>query len=373
MEVCLKVPVSSCGADDWSLDGEGTQKATPDVVGKTYNISTYKAGTTVKLAENTDLQRYARRVAFVRNNSGFLILDSEKRPVPLGIDGTTIKAFPRNPVTDQSTWTVGVPPAVNAALWFRTTTNTGSLPDIANSNYGYEKHLFYTNPLTGTDKNEQPLLVPVLQIHVPSKDMSDPGKDTKFSDIAKGKAKDIDVNWFQNAVPTTTNLVIAGGDTPSRPNEYNGGLENFVRYLERWMKDKDENSHNHSLSGSLIQYKRSQYATAPWDTRLKTDTSIFGSDYNGNYPSDLSGGKTSFYTPPSRQWGFDVGLLSQLPDLFAQRFTLPPTSKPNEFFREVSRDDEWVKTLLCAKIASNDKPALPSERPKDFCNANTGG
>jgi hypothetical protein len=46
-------------------------------------------------------------------------------------------------------------------------------------------------------------------------------------------------------------------------------------------------------------------------------------------------------------------LLSEQPDLFAQRFTMPPTGRPNEFFREVGRDDVWVQTLLCAGQASN--------------------
>jgi hypothetical protein len=37
----------------------------------------------------------------------------------------------------------------------------------------------------------------------------------------------------------------------------------------------------------------------------------------------------------------------QQPDLFAQRFSqaLP---NPNEFFRESSREDPWVTTMLCA-------------------------
>ena len=87
---------------------------------------------------------------------------------------------------------------------------------------------------------------------------------------------------------------------------------------------------------------------------------------------------TPFYTPPSRQWGFDVGLLSQIPDLFAQTFTLPPSNKPNEFFREVSRDDKWVKTLLCAKTINinpssgnisltNTNAISDDQRPQDFC------
>ncbi|MDY6898904.1 MAG: hypothetical protein SWZ49_12625, partial [Cyanobacteriota bacterium] len=69
-------------------------------------------------------------------------------------------------------------------------------------------------------------------------------------------------------------------------------------------------------------------------------------------------GRTPFYSPPSRNWGFDVALLTQLPDLFSQRFTAPPNGDPNEFYREVSRDDSWVSTLLCA--------AQPRNRPGNF-------
>jgi hypothetical protein len=51
---------------------------------------------------------------------------------------------------------------------------------------------------------------------------------------------------------------------------------------------------------------------------------------------------------PVRNWGFDVALLSQNPDLFAQRFVTPTTDPPDEYYREVSRDDRWVQGLLCA-------------------------
>jgi len=61
-----------------------------------------------------------------------------------------------------------------------------------------------------------------------------------------------------------------------------------------------------------------------------------------------NGGYLPYYVPPDRQWGFDVGLLSQSPDLFAQKLTVAPTNPPNEFFREVGRDDPWIQILLCA-------------------------
>ena len=169
-------------------------------------------------------------------------------------------------------------------------------------------------------------------------------------------------NWVQVAQDTETNLIFAQGDTPARPNESNGGLENFVRYLENW------NSANatHQASGSFIQYKRSSYATAPWypivanfnnnTTGFSPNGTIFGYPQMYRIGVNNTGtlGRTPFYVQPStRAWGFDVALLTQLPDLFSQRFTAPPTGDPNEFYREVSRDDGWVSTLLCAAESTN--------------------
>ena len=75
MEVCTKIPVSSCTAGDWSLDGAG-MKAT-DQIDQTYNTATHKAGTTVDSAAS-DLQPYARRVAFARKLDGTLVIDDER-------------------------------------------------------------------------------------------------------------------------------------------------------------------------------------------------------------------------------------------------------------------------------------------------------
>ncbi|WP_414581846.1 hormogonium polysaccharide biosynthesis protein HpsA [Scytonema sp. PCC 10023] len=128
------------------------------------------------------------------------------------------------------------------------------------------------------------------------------------------------------ATNTETNVVFAQGNIPGRPNETNGGLENFVRYLERW------EGKSHTVAGSFIQFKHSNYATAPWQTPTDNDTNA---------------------SKPNRFWSYDVALLSQPPDLFTQRFTTPSTKHPSEFYREVGRDDAWVKTLLCAAQDGN--------------------
>jgi hypothetical protein len=394
MEICTKLPVSACTATDWSVDGSGMSATSQ--IGEEYKITIHKAGTTVDLAfdskpadQDPELRRYPRRVAFARDttkgiNERNLILDDKQQPIPLGIDDSSkIQAFPRNNVKVYKI--IGLPRFEDKdkkpllALWYRTTSKINALPTNASgdTSYGYDNHLFYLNALTGKDPNEQPLLVPVLQIHVPEFGL-DAGKDQK--DLPKDENKGIaqSKNWIPKAIETTTNLAIAAGDSPGRPSESNGGLENFVRYLELWR------GINSKISGSLIQYRRSAYATAPWQTvqvdasKIPKGKSIFGPDYPQSYRNDVTeistgNGMSPFYTPPTRQWGFDVALLSQLPDLFAQQFTIPPVRKPNEFFREVGRDDDWVKTLLCAKRA--DAPTQNAidndQRPTDFCKLKT--
>jgi hypothetical protein len=65
------------------------------------------------------------------------------------------------------------------------------------------------------------------------------------------------------------------------------------------------------------------------------------------YVQSITTQSIPYYSPPRRLWGFDVGLLVQQPDLFAQRFS---QAKPgfSEFFRETNKEDRWVRTMLCA-------------------------
>ncbi|MBD1908847.1 MULTISPECIES: hormogonium polysaccharide biosynthesis protein HpsA [Cyanophyceae] len=223
----------------------------------------------------------------------------------------------------------------------------------------------------------EPLLVPVLQYQLTHQPVA---TDPDTAPI-QGGIKDNSL-WLQRpSTGTIFNLAAAGGDSPNNGarNEQNGGLQNFVRFLENWKANIPAR-----ISGSFIQFKRSAYATAPFKavtTTLTPPTSPFG--YTKLYSTTISsinptnpdlGGGSPFYVEPNRFWGFDVALLSQIPDLFSQRFTTPSAGDPNEFYREVGRDDEWVKTLLCAKQASNNAPAIdPDQRPAAFCVQKTGG
>jgi hypothetical protein len=160
---------------------------------------------------------------------------------------------------------------------------------------------------------------------------------------------------------TPFNLVMAAGDSPSRDKgfsnapvtEFNGGMPNFINTLEDWRRINDNATAR--INGSFIQLKRSAYATAPFLSILTPSTT--GSLFNypqayrssNNQVGNLKG-RTPYYYPPNRQFGFDVAILSQLPDLFSQQITTPSAGEPSKFYREVGQDDPWIKPLLCGVV-----------------------
>jgi len=413
MEICRKSTVAACQPDDWvvgyipapapvtptsidwtykAIDSDSVNPSFPQIkrIEPSYTVDRLGAGTTARPALNPNDRHYPRRIAFLRYGNddttpkppikrGDLILDASGQPIPLGIkpisteDDGQVNYYPYNTTTIAGTpypaySNTNRPRLHPRALWFKTRNGT-------NPNYGWNFPLSIANPngLTSSNPNikPQPLLEPVLQISVPiTQPIAD--RDSVLFNSRLADAKDSPNNWVQVAGDTETNLVFAQGDTPARPNESNGGLENFVRYLETW----DEKTHK--ASGSFIQYKRSSYATAPWNPivanytdanrAFSTSGTIFGYPQayriGVNTQSGTTLGRTPFYIQPdNRSWGFDVALLTQLPDLFSQRFTAPPTGDPNEFYREVSRDDNWVSTLLCA--ADTRSPANHGTAPSN--------
>ncbi len=397
MEICRKPAVSACQSSDWSVgyasggssvdwSYKATNSGTKSIL--TTFVNKLGAGTTARPALNTGDRRYPRRVAFLRDTSGNLILDSGS-PVALGIRGgdspstTTdddagLVAYYAMRTSGTGTYPVysstNRPRLNQSTLWFKTNKNL-------TANYGSNYPLWIANSgLTNSRATDQPLLIPVLQIQYPFDTYNSNGDivDVSCSNIKDGCSNNNfrNNNWLQkvsNADDLTqfqaeTNLAFVQGDTPGRPSETNGGLENFVRYLERWSyrkSDGTDNSYTHKISGAFIQYKRSSFATAPWSTFNTSygniSTGYSASTTNFGYPqayriavnNDGNYGRTPFYIQPNRAWGFDVALLTQLPDLFSQRFTSPSAGDPNEFYREVGRDDAWVQTLLCAAQPSN--------------------
>lgn len=201
--------------------------------------------------------------------------------------------------------------------------------------------------ITAITSDEQPLLIPVLQVHSPN---GSPGG----RNLDRGSA-DLQDAWLQTPEnDTTVNAVFVSGNSPSRPGEEPAGLQNFVRLLENWR------NRTLNIKGSFIQLHRSAYATAPFAPILASkstanDGSLSVFDYNFTQYRTNNGqfvGTLPYFAAPNRQWSFDVALLSQSPDLFTQTFTQPRLNSANEFMREVNRDDPWIETLLCAAEAS---------------------
>jgi hypothetical protein len=142
---------------------------------------------------------------------------------------------------------------------------------------------------------------------------------------------------------------LGAGDVPGRPNETNGGLQNLARVLENW---GDPTQYTTKIYGSFVQPGRSEYATAPYIS-LQGNVKLFGQ--NKKYASNNANKQISYFQPPGRNWGFDVGLLAQPPDYFSRTFArLEKDQEGNykiqQLFREVSKDDPWVKGLLCGKV-----------------------
>ncbi|AFZ31396.1 hypothetical protein Glo7428_2901 [Gloeocapsa sp. PCC 7428] len=216
--------------------------------------------------------------------------------------------------------------------------------------------------ITAITSDEQPLLIPVLQIHSPN---GSPGGNN----LDRGSA-DLQDAWLQTPEnDTTVNAVFVSGNSPSRPGEEPAGLQNFVRLLENWR------NRTLNIKGSFIQLDRSTYATAPFAPILGSkssanDGSLSVFDYGFTQYRTNNGqfvGTLPYFATPNRQWSFDVALLSQSPDLFAQKFTQPLGNATNEFVREVNRDDPWIETLLCAAEGSGNNYTYAvdeSDRPQ---------
>jgi hypothetical protein len=431
MEMCDKRDVSKCTANDWYIgtytknDGSVIPVKASSSIGLLLDPAPqptmFIAGTTAQFPgaddpTNPDVAKRPRRVAFARKRNNDLWLDGNDRPIPLGINGDdgkvacfgaiasirVPKIVPQPGASGLRTVrclndAAAVPKQADNALWFATTTeptNPGSLPD----NYGYNYPLAYLNgtspslpqitPTEPASLQYQPLLVPVLQLQALTLTA---GPDVPIlNDTTQTRA----TNWLPRAAGNTTfNLLMAVGDNPSHQagpvggephdGDFNGGVQNLPHFIENWINPpgtgNNPPSYNTNISGSFIQLKRSYYATAPNTQlpRIATRAQAGGifNIYKQTYPTGNTNGRAPYYEVPQRNWGFDVGLLSQVPDLFSNQFVLPPTGKPNEFFREVDRSDEWVQTLLCSKGLDRQgdvrSPAInPDQRPLQFCRSN---
>ena len=383
METCTKLPVSECTDADWFVDPLAATPLTAFAAGITYTSPVTSSTTPFKAGSTVDppvpaLQRFPRRVAFQRNPN----IDPAN-PLPLGISGGNITAG----VVAVRT-TVGG----NNALWFaannggnvayddtnvpytvNTTAGTSDgsrvpIPTLATASTPIASLPAVTVPTTNyTYDGSQPLLVPVPQL------MGVTAVTGSAPYDPRGIKPVDETGWIPKAVETTFNLIVGAGDTPSRAldtasGDFNGGLQNLPRFLELWRSGTTSISNN--IQGSFIQQNRSAFSTAPYQpilpvgyptaavdklatvfsrsaTHTTAPTPLTGSQELITYNTTTGPARIPYFSPPARNWGYDVGLLSQPPDLFTQKFTTPPKTKPTEYFREVPRNDNWVKTLMC--------------------------
>ena len=404
MEVCNKIPVSACTDEDWYVNPLVTppRRADTSITGADFIAG---AGTTA-IPPAPELQRFPRRVAFKRtdpnNTTPDVTLTSATAPVPLAINGTGTSATVSETTYQQTA----------NSLWFGTT----AMAAASTVTYGSQNYPYVFNQVgkdgSGADlptlvsrtpanltESSQPLLMPVLQIQT----VTDAPAAASSTSLPGGIKDVTATGWMPKAVKTTSNMVVGSNDTPSRAlgsgvGDSNGGVQNLTRFLESWSGNIGS-----VIQGSFIQFNRSAYSTGPYIpilnptapqqiaqlTKLRSlfDISPIAPfttiNYTGGTPlpyyrtsnaSITSGsnvvGRLPFFIPPLRDWGFDVGLLSQPPDLFTRKFTTPPsTPTPAEYFREVGRDDDWVQTLMCGVIENT--PAIkatqtltPAERTK---------
>ncbi|HIK09366.1 MAG TPA: hypothetical protein IGS52_03725 [Oscillatoriaceae cyanobacterium M33_DOE_052] len=385
MEICRKLPVSACQPEDWvvGLDGDDNGRFDPteredasQVLGQP--LAKLLSGTTASPPLDPADQRYPRRVAFLRNTTTHQLVLAPPPPAanglpqPLGIDGAgNVAAYP---------YSGGSLPRTTAnALRFKTTRNSGTINPTTNGNavYGNDRPLFYVKqPLANT--TEQPLLVPILQLYISNNNAPPSGDVTAFTTLMttstpnNERSYTKDKTYWQPLVGQnhTFNLVVGAKDVPARTltastGETNGGLQNLPRFMENWRPLSGNSSRTTNILGSFIQLGRSEYATAPYQPLRNNNPSIFG--FTQPYSNFNSAGRIPYFNPPNRNWGYDIGLLSQPPDLFAEKFTEKPTTDtPSEFFREINRDDDWVKTLMCA-IDENNQPAISADQRPSSC------
>jgi len=130
-----------------------------------------------------------------------------------------------------------------------------------------------------------------------------------------------------SAADTTYNAILVSGNTG------NCSLEDYVRFPENWAGKTAK------ISGIFMQQKKSIYDTS----------------YTPNP------------TPPIRNWSYDVGILRQSPDLLAQKLIADTSDPPNEYFREVDRDDPWIQNLLCAKDNTNTSYIIDKNQRPSMC------
>jgi hypothetical protein len=192
MEVCTRLPVSECKAEDWYVNPAGGVRAntSPGV----YALpADFKAGTTA-IPPDLTLQRFPRRVAFERDATHNLTGG------PLGIIGGAASPGVGD-LQDNSLWLASVD---GASINYN---GTSGVPYALNSNVND----WNDQPLPDLTANPtfQPLLMPVLQVQTVTLDTGSGNTPPQGDTVTK-------TGWIARAEETNFNLIIGAGDIPSR-------------------------------------------------------------------------------------------------------------------------------------------------------------
>ena len=364
MEMCRKPLVSMCNPEDWvvSRQNPATPEYASDKIGENFiysnNDDTPTVGTTVQRILPSWERIYPRRIAFLRDRTHKLVLDKEGHPIPLGVVGGKYDYSPLQNAEiclDSDGKISLITEGESEGEYDRNCENGTMVPRVTTKKADALRFQMDGDvPKVRWEPNNespddvlyaQPMWEPVVQLNT--------------VDSASGE------RWLQRPGSNTTfNLIIASGDSPIRQTngnetELNGGLHNFTRFLEMWP------GRTVNISGSFIQFKHSAYATGPMMSVLNQDSAHltkFGpplTSGNRPYRSANDNGQTTFYGAPNRNYGYDVGRMIFLLDLFGSRLVTPSTEPTDKYFREVSRDDPWVHTLLCGREGENGPNFLP--------------
>ncbi|MEA5617081.1 hormogonium polysaccharide biosynthesis protein HpsA [Cronbergia sp. UHCC 0137] len=327
----------------WKSERDPTPTNTDFVVGK--SINDVRTGSITKTpTDGWENSNFLRRIAYKRDTTtGNLSVATDIDITAFGINSSgNVQEYA------QRTLDPGFPPTVaSQPRNARITISGGSQRDIIAP---------WIKSSISTSNPQVVEFQPVLQINAPEKDID--ARENPPLKLLDDSGSPLRKNWLQPAMDTTFNLVMVTGDTPARPEEDNGGLHYLPRFLEHW-----NGKLKATISGAFMQTRKSRYATGPIYAALENNSTDF------RYRISPNGGRTPFLFAPVRSWGYDVGLLSQSPDLFAQK--LVESFSGDEYFREVGRDDEWVETLLCAKTNQTGTPYAitdPDQRPS-ICKA----
>ncbi len=339
-----------------------------------FNLHTNTSGTLKRIEEFTNLLTdnwsnfYDTITANGRStpNPDFATIKDAWRPVeivadsitllsPSFIDGTVDQGFLANPYQGSF-----------GQMNFPVSSLTGTTLNIPNY-WIRENGLVSSTSLSGTTVNNSPILIASNTAPVycnsstavtpcPPANLQQYGREStpkSFLNILLPQYKA--PNAYEPAPPTSSrfNLTAVSGIIPSRKNNSYGGLQNFVRLLEPWCIPAYNSSTGVNsctspstlyVAGAFIQINFSNYSTGlldhdAWEPGSTPST-------NGAVVANLS-----YYTIPTRAFGYDVGLQFAPAGPLSQRFT-SLNNNYSESYRSVNKCDPYISQLASAKLPS---------------------